>query len=60
MTPMFELLFGVDEELGSTVEEGSTKSDDVAVLWVPDTEAVVPEVPTSAPGATSGESRNRT
>ena len=56
MTPMFELLFGVDDELGCTVEEGSLKSDDVALLRVPDTEPVAPEVPTLAPGAISGES----
>ena len=66
MKPLLELLFGVgeevveEEEVGSTVEEDSPKSDDVALLPVPDAEAVAPEKPSTSPGPCSGESRNRT
>lgn len=63
MAPMFELLFGVDEEVGFTVEEDSPKSDDVVPLRVPEAETVAPETetaapegPSIAPGAFSGES----
>ena len=66
MKPLFELLFDEgeevveEEEVGSTVEDDLPESDDVALLPVPEAEAVAPEKPSTAPGPCSGESRNRT
>jgi hypothetical protein len=58
MTSVFELLFGMGEEVGFTAEEDSPKSDDVAPLRVlGGVETVVPERPSIAPGACSGKPR---
>jgi len=64
MAPVFELLFGVGEGVGITVDEEKPESDDAddvapVRVRVPDAETVAPEG-RIAPGARSGESRNRT